>query len=74
MRSRGPGAPLQRSNSIAFGNTMSLAAMANGGAGVLKRQALVLKNDTDGSSGKYIAGLKEVRVRTREEALASTLR
>lgn len=48
---------------------MSLAAMANGGAGVLKRQALTLKNDSDGN-GKYISGLKELRVRTRDEALA----
>ncbi|KAL7420661.1 hypothetical protein Q5752_004612 [Cryptotrichosporon argae] len=53
----------------AFGSSMSLAAMANGGGGVLKRHALVLKNDPEGS-GKYIAGLNEVRVRTREEALA----
>lgn len=47
---------------------MSLAAMANGGNGVIKRQALALKNDLDG--GKYIAGMKEIRVRTREEAHA----
>jgi kinesin family protein 20 len=45
---------------------MSLAAMANGGNGVIKRQALALKNDLDG--GKYVAGMKEIRVRTREEA------
>jgi kinesin family protein 20 len=44
---------------------MSIAAIANGGGGILKRQALTLKNDPDGN-GKYIAGLKEVRVRSRE--------
>lgn len=44
---------------------MSLAALANGGAGVLRRKALVLKNDPEGN-GKYIAGLNEIRVRTRE--------
>lgn len=55
--------------SSGFGTSMNLAAMANGGAGVLKRRALTLKNDPEGS-GKYIAGLHEIRVRTREEALA----
>ncbi|KJE00683.1 kinesin family member 20/23 [Cryptococcus gattii NT-10] len=50
-------------------SSFNMAAMANGGGGVLKRQALSLKNDPDGN-GKYIAGLKDVRVRTREEALA----
>lgn len=62
---------IQRSFSQAFGsfgNRMSLAAMANGGSGVIKRQALALKNDLDG--GKFVAGLKEIRVRTREEAHA----
>jgi kinesin family protein 20 len=44
---------------------MSLAAMANGGGGVLTRKALALKNDPEGN-GKYIAGLNEVRVRTRQ--------
>jgi hypothetical protein len=44
---------------------MNLAAMANGGGGVLKRKALVLKNDPEGS-GKYIAGLSDVRVKTRQ--------
>ncbi|WWD18916.1 hypothetical protein CI109_103372 [Kwoniella shandongensis] len=53
----------------ALNSSFNLAAMANGGAGVLKRQALALKNDPEGN-GKYIAGLKDVRVRTREEALA----
>ncbi|ORY35365.1 P-loop containing nucleoside triphosphate hydrolase protein [Naematelia encephala] len=53
----------------AFNSSMNLAAMANGGAGVLKRRALALKNDPEGN-GKYVAGLNEVRVRTREEALA----
>jgi kinesin family protein 20 len=42
--------------SSGLGTTMSLAAMANGGAGVLKRRALVLKNDPEGT-GKYISGL-----------------
>ncbi|KLT42795.1 kinesin-domain-containing protein [Cutaneotrichosporon oleaginosum] len=50
-------------------SSMSLAALANGGAGILKRRALVLKNDPDGN-GKYICGAHEIRVRTREEALA----
>lgn len=44
---------------------MHLAALANGGGGVIRRQALALKNDPEGN-GKYIAGLKEIRVRTRE--------
>lgn len=52
-----------------FGSTMSLAAMANGGGGVYTRKALTLKNDPEGN-GKYIAGLNEVRVTTRQEALA----
>lgn len=49
----------------AYGSSMNLAAMVNGGGGVLKRRALVLKNDPDGN-GKYIAGLSEIRVRTRQ--------
>ncbi|KAK8854933.1 hypothetical protein IAR55_003672 [Kwoniella newhampshirensis] len=53
----------------ALNSSFNLAAMANGGGGILKRQALALKNDPEGN-GKYIAGLKDVRVRTREEALA----
>ncbi|KAJ9105977.1 hypothetical protein QFC19_003312 [Naganishia cerealis] len=59
---------MQRSFSQAFGTRMSLAAAANGGNGVIKRQALALKNDMDG--GKYVAGLKEIRVKTRDEAHA----
>ncbi|KAJ9119085.1 hypothetical protein QFC22_003576 [Naganishia vaughanmartiniae] len=62
---------MQRSFSQAFGsfgNRMSMAATANGGSGIIKRQALALKNDLDG--GKYVAGLKEIRVKTREEAHA----
>ncbi|BEJ03248.1 hypothetical protein CcaverHIS641_0104230 [Cutaneotrichosporon cavernicola] len=50
-------------------SSMSLAALANGGGGVLKRRALVLKNDPEGN-GKYICGAHEIRVRTRDEALA----
>lgn len=50
-------------------SSMSLAALANGGGGVLRRRALVLKNDPEGN-GKYISGAHEIRVRTREEALA----
>ncbi|GMK58260.1 hypothetical protein CspeluHIS016_0502920 [Cutaneotrichosporon spelunceum] len=50
-------------------SSMSLAALANGGGGVLKRRALVLKNDPEGN-GKYICGAHEIRVRNREEALA----
>lgn len=46
--------------------------MANGGAGVLRRQALALKNDPEGN-GKYVSGLQEIRVRTRE-VCASVLR
>ncbi|WVF72614.1 hypothetical protein IAT40_007432 [Kwoniella sp. CBS 6097] len=53
----------------ALNSSFNLAAMANGGGGILKRHALSLKNDPEGN-GKYIAGLKDVRVRTREEALA----
>ena len=63
------GAPQTRA-SAAWGasgpinSTMNLAALANGGAGVIHRRALALKNDPEGS-GKYIAGLNEIRVRTR---------
>ncbi|WWC63071.1 uncharacterized protein I303_105670 [Kwoniella dejecticola CBS 10117] len=53
----------------ALNSSFNLAALANGGGGILKRHALALKNDPEGN-GKYIAGLKDVRVRTREEALA----
>jgi hypothetical protein len=49
----------------AFASSMNLAAMANGGGGVLKRKALVLKNDPEGN-GKYIAGLNDIRVKTRQ--------
>ena len=52
-----------------FHSSMNLAALANGGAGVLKRQALGLKNDPDGK-GKYIADLREVQVRTREASFS----
>ena len=49
----------------AYGSSMNLAAMVNGGGGVLKRRALALKNDPEGN-GKYISGLSEVRVKTRQ--------
>ena len=49
----------------AFNTSMNLAALANGGGGVIRRRALALKNDPEGS-GKYISGLNEIRVRTRE--------
>lgn len=52
----------------AFGSRMSLAAVANGGNGVVKRQGLALKLDSDNQ--KYVAGLRWIRVRTREEAHA----
>ena len=48
-----------------FSSSLNLAATANGGAGVLRRQALALKNDPEGN-GKYVSGLQEIRVRTRE--------
>lgn len=32
---------------------------------MIKRRALALKNDPEGS-GKYVAGLNEIRVRTRD--------
>lgn len=51
-------------------SSMNLAALANGGGGVIRRQALALKNDPEGP-GKYIAGLKEIRVRTREVSSGS---
>ncbi|EJD55631.1 kinesin-domain-containing protein [Auricularia subglabra TFB-10046 SS5] len=54
-----------------FASTTSLAALSSASSEnplLLKRRALTLKNDPDG--GKYIAGLREVRVRTREEAKA----
>ncbi|ORX38676.1 P-loop containing nucleoside triphosphate hydrolase protein [Kockovaella imperatae] len=57
------------SSAWALSSSLSLAALANGGGGVLKRRALALKNDPDGN-GKYVAGLNEVRVRTRDEALS----
>ncbi|KAH7104551.1 kinesin-domain-containing protein [Auriculariales sp. MPI-PUGE-AT-0066] len=52
--------------------TGSVAAMAASDSNhplQLKRRALALKNDPDGQ-GKYISGLREVRVRSREEARA----
>lgn len=57
------------SSAYAFNSTLSLSATANGGQGVLKRRVLQLKQDPDGN-GKYISGLNEVRVRTRQDALA----
>jgi len=54
----------------AFNSSMNLAALANGGAGVIRIRALALKNDPEGS-GKYIAGLNEIRVRTREVSRSS---
>jgi kinesin family protein 20 len=60
------------SATYAFGSSMSLAAMANGGGGVLKRRVLQLKPDPEGN-GKYISGVNEVRVRTREVSVASTV-
>ncbi|WVQ68264.1 uncharacterized protein L199_006471 [Kwoniella botswanensis] len=73
-RSRATNAGLPRASNTygfpgALTSSFNLAAMANGGGGILKRHALSLKNDPEGN-GKYIAGLKDVRVRTREEALA----
>jgi kinesin family protein 20 len=55
-----------------FVSSMSLAAIANGGGGVIKRKALSLKNDPEGN-GKYIAGLNEIRVRTRQVSPTSSL-
>lgn len=66
-----PSSSLPRTYSNAFGifpSRVSLASAANGGNGILKRQALALKNDPDG--GKYVHGLREIRVRTREDAQA----
>jgi len=57
--------------SSGLNSSMHLAALANGGGGVIRRQALALKNDPEGN-GKYIAGLKEIRVRTREVRLPAT--
>lgn len=48
---------------------ISLTSSASSGdVPLVKRKALVLKNDSNG--GKHIAGLKEVQVRTAEEAKA----
>lgn len=65
-----PSGSLKRSSShaalpSAYGSSMNLAAMVNGGGGKLTRRALALKNDPEGN-GKYIAGLSEIRVRTRQ--------
>ena len=38
----------------------------------MKRKALVLKNDPEGN-GKYIAGLNDVRVKTRQVCLVVIL-
>jgi kinesin family protein 20 len=56
--------------SASFGSRPSLAALSNtnGGPGVLTRQALALKSDVDG--GRYISGVKEIRVRSKDEAMA----
>ena len=68
---------LSRSHSTMGGFTScaNLAALANAPNStdlnnplLVKRKALALKNDPDG--GKYIAGLREVRVRSAEEAKA----
>lgn len=60
------------SSVFSFATTSNLTALASTDANhpmLLKRRALALKNDPD-SQGKYISGLREVRVRTREEARA----
>ena len=61
---------LQRSTTIGgtYNSFMNLAALASqpqdGKPLLVTRKALTLKSDPDG--GKYIAGLKEVRVRDAE--------
>lgn len=52
---------------------MNLAAIANGGGGILKRRVLQLKPDPEGN-GKCISGLNEIRVRTRGVSLFPLLR
>lgn len=47
--------------------TASASSSINGDILLVKRKALVLKNDAE-SGGKYAAGLRRVRVRTAEEA------
>ena len=53
-------------SSSGFGSSHTLSGLGQGG---VKRKALTLKNDSD-ASGKYVAGLKEIRVWSREEAQA----
>lgn len=70
------GFPRSQSTIGAFTSCANLAALANVSNStdfnpnplLVKRKALALKNDPDG--GKYIAGLREVRVRNAEEAKA----
>jgi kinesin family protein 20 len=50
-----------------FGSRMSLAATVNGGNGILKRQALAIKTE---NGERYVAGLKWIRVKTKQQALA----
>lgn len=53
-------------SSSGFGSSHTLSGLGQGG---VKRKALTLKNDAD-AGGKYVAGLKEIRVWSREEAQA----
>lgn len=63
-----PPKPKGLTNAIgSFGSRISLAAMASGKSGIIKRQALSLKTEKD---ERYVAGLKWIRVRSRKEALA----
>ncbi|KAF8499449.1 P-loop containing nucleoside triphosphate hydrolase protein [Gautieria morchelliformis] len=69
------GIPRSYSTIGGFTSCANLAALANAPSStdlsnplLVKRKALALKNDPDG--GKYIAGLREVRVRNAEEAKA----
>lgn len=69
------GFPRSQSTIGGFTSCANLAALASAPSStdlnnplLVKRKALALKNDPDG--GKYIAGLREVRVRSAEEAKA----
>ncbi|PWY97103.1 kinesin-domain-containing protein [Testicularia cyperi] len=69
-----PGSTLGRSESVR-GSNWSLAAMANAAPDslptstsiTLNRRPLTLKNDTE-NGGKYVSGLREIKVNSAEEA------
>ncbi len=54
-------------SSFASRPSIAASSSANGGSGVITRQALAIRADGDG--GRYVGGMREVRVRSVQEAL-----